>query len=302
MTKKISRGFINGIKWWWNTRVTGLVRVRIGSRIKQIRDRKSGHISFNQDAEKMSSHTSDGITVILTAYKRQNYLREQIEAIKKQTIAPVEIWVWSNRSEDELIDISHLADRVIVSNSNFSFWGRFAVAAMARTNFIAFFDDDVLPQSHWFENCLKTIDGGFDGILGGSGVLLPTTGGYSSKVKAGWNGIHSEQATEVDLVGHAWFMRKEYLKFMWYEEPLNWENGEDIHLSYMALKHGNIRTFVPPHPEQEPNLWSCRPDFGKVVGRTKVATSKTAEHKSIRSDLVDRYRANGWQIVSARAM
>lgn len=136
--------------------------------------------------------------------------------------------------------MSDLADRVICSNSNFSFWGRFAVAAMARTNFIAFFDDDVLPQSHWFENCVNTIEQGFDGILGGAGVLLPKAGGYSSKLKAGWNGMHSDQVTEVDLVGHAWFMRKEHLKFMWYEEPLNWENGEDIHLSYMALKHGAL--------------------------------------------------------------
>jgi hypothetical protein len=108
------------------------------------------------------------------------------------------------------------------------------------------------------------------------------------------------QVTEVDLVCHAWFMRKEHPKFMWYEEPLNWENGEDIHLSYMALKHGGVKTFVPPHPEHNLAFWSCRPDFGKVVGRTSVATSKLADHKSIRNDVVDKYRADGWKIVSVR--
>lgn len=300
MSKKISRGFLNSIRWWWNTRVIGLFRVRIGSKVKQMSSKGSQVFSFTREANKLASHTENGITVVLTAYKRQNYLPEQIEAIKRQTVKPVEIWVWSNLSDDDLIDVSDLADRVICSNSNFSFWGRFAVAAMARTQFVAFFDDDVLPQPRWFENCLDTIERGQDGILGGSGVILPISGGYSSKLKAGWNGVHSEQTTEVDLVGHAWFMRKDYLKYMWFEEPLNWENGEDIHLSFMALKHGNIKTLVPPHPEHNLDLWSCRPDFGKVVGRTNVATSKMADHKTIRNFLVDKYRANGWNIISRR--
>lgn len=32
---------------------------------------------------------------------------------------------------------------------------------------------------------------------------------------------------QVDLVGHAWFMNKCYVKYMWFEEPLHWDNGED---------------------------------------------------------------------------
>jgi hypothetical protein len=93
MTNRTSRGFLNGAKWWWNTRVVGLIRVRIGSRLKQIKQRNSDSITFAKDAGKMTSHTTDGITVILTAYKRQNYLQEQIEAVRQQSIKPVEIWV-----------------------------------------------------------------------------------------------------------------------------------------------------------------------------------------------------------------
>ena len=60
-------------------------------------------------------------------------------------------------------------------------------------------------------------------------------------------------AMPVDLVGHAWFLKKPMLRFMWAEEPVSWENGEDIHLSYMALKHGGLGTYVPAHPEGEPD-------------------------------------------------
>jgi hypothetical protein len=144
---------------------------------------------------------------------------------------------------------------------------------------------------------LQTIDSGHDGILGGSGVLLPTEGGYSSKHKAGWNGNHYDKPVQVDLVGHAWFMNKAYVQYMWREDPVSWDNGEDIHLSYMALKHGGIKTLVPPHPEGDQSLWSCRPDFGKIVGRLNVATYKTKDHKDTRSEIVNAHTADGWKVV-----
>ncbi len=120
----------------------------------------------------------------------------------------------------------------------------------------------------------------------------------SSKNKVGWNGHHVNEATRVDLVGHAWFFKKEHLKYMWQEQPLSWENGEDIHLSCMAWKHAGIGTYVPPHPADDESLWSCRPDFGKMVGRTSSATFKSEGHHSVRDDMVNAYRKAGWKIVA----
>ncbi|CAM3649100.1 glycosyltransferase family 2 protein [Rheinheimera salexigens] len=288
------------IRWWWSTRVLGFWRVKVAGKIQRKLAQPADTIVFKQDAKPMPAPKKSGITVILTAYRRAEYLAEQITALRNQTIPPDEIWVWSNRSEEELLDVSELADRVIVANSNFLFWGRFALASLVRTEYVAFFDDDILPQPGWFENCLNTIANGDDGILGGSGVLLPAEGGYASKNKAGWNGLQSTSVTEVDLVGHAWFMRKSYVRYMWIEEPTEWNNGEDIHLSYMALKHGGIKTLVPPHPENNLSIWSCRPDFGKAVGRMKVATYQTQDHRGTRSNIVDKYRADGWKIVAIR--
>lgn len=295
MAKKQKKTLSQHISWWWNTRVMGLWRVKIAGAAKRKKLAAAGSIEFNRDAEPMVA-PSDGVTAILTAYRRAEYLAEQIQALRNQTHPPKEIWVWSNRSEEELLDVSELADRVVVSNTNFLFWGRFALAQLVRTEFVAFFDDDILPQPRWFENCLNTIEQGFDGILGGSGVILPEEGGYSSKHKAGWNGKHLNHTVPVDLVGHAWFMRKCHVQYMWREEPHTWDNGEDIHLSYMALKYGGVQTYVPPHPETDPSLWSCRPDFGKMVGRMKVATYKTQDHRSTRSEIVDNYRSDGWKI------
>ena len=297
MSFKQKKTLTQKVKWWFNTRIIGFFRVKVSGQLKQKLAAAPDTIKFNSDASPMPAPSNEGITVILTAYKRSEYLEQQIEALRAQTIPPTEIWVWSNRSDDELRDMSKLADRVIASNSNFLFWGRFALANLVRTKYVAFFDDDILPQPRWFENCLQTIASGHDAILGGSGVLLPIEGGYSSKHKAGWNGNHYNTPVQVDLVGHAWFMNKAHVQYMWREEPVSWDNGEDIHLSYMALKYGDIKTIVPPHPENDQSLWSCRPDFGKIVGRLNVATYKTKDHKNTRSEIVDSHTKDGWQVV-----
>lgn len=134
------------IKWWFNTRVVGFWRIKMSGYVKQKVAHAPDTIEFNCDASPMPTPSDDGITVILTAYKRSEFLEQQIAALRAQTVAPTEIWVWSNRSDTELRDMSKLADRVVVSNSNFLFWGRFALANLVRTKYVAFFDDDILPQ------------------------------------------------------------------------------------------------------------------------------------------------------------
>lgn len=286
------------ISWWWNTRIRSIWTVLLPG-LKSAKSEHREALSFSNSGAPLAGESSQPgkITVILTAYKRTQYLSMQVEAIKKQSVAATEIWLWCNDSDEQLEDYSALVDRVVVSNSNWKFWGRFALANMARTEYVAFFDDDILPEPEWFKNCLETLAGGTEGILGGSGVILPKEGGYSSKHKVGWNGHHYENATRVDLVGHAWFLRKEHLKYLWQEEPASWENGEDIHLSSCALRFGGIKTFVPPHPESQPTLWSCRPDFGKRVAKV-AATHKSEGHHPIRGAMVDQYRSDGWKIVS----
>lgn len=296
---KAKRGLIQGLKWWFNTRVKAWWTVFLPG-VQERAKAQHGRFKFSKRAAPMADSTDQSVTAILTVYKRSQYLKMQIEALRAQTHPPKEIWIWSNDNDSDAEDFSAMADRVIVSNSNWKFWGRFALASMARTRYVALLDDDILPQPQWFQNCLNTITEGYDGILGGSGVVLPAEGGYSSKHKVGWNGHHYDYPAEVDLVGHAWFFNKSHLQFMWREEPASWENGEDIHFSAMALKHGDVHTWVPPHSENSPESWCCRPDFGKMAGRTSTATHKAEGHHQTRDLVVDQNRAQGWQICADR--
>lgn len=296
--RRAKRTPLEGLRWWWNTRIRSLWTVYLPALVNKRSSAAAPTFAFKQSGTVLGSAQEEGITAILTVYKRGEYLSAQVDALRRQSIAPTEIWVWCNDSGVPLQDVSELVDRVIVSNSNWKFWGRFALANMVRTPYICLFDDDILPQINWLKNCLATYATGVEGILGGSGVLLPVEGGYSSKNKVGWNGLHTHEVTRVDLVGHAWFLKKEHLKYMWQEQPMSWDNGEDIHLSCMAWKHAGIGTYVPPHPADDESVWSCRPDFGKRVGRTSSATFKAAGHHNVRDEMVDTYRKAGWRIVA----
>jgi len=139
-----------------------------------------------------------------------------------------------------------------------------------------------------------------EGIYGGSGIL--TNGKtYTPHQKVGWNGLKRDEITEVDLVGHAWFFKQEHSKFMWTEPIPSWDNGEDIFFSFIAQKHG-IKTFVPPHPNNETNLWSNDRRQASTNGvdwgsdnNAHYLTNKG--HTNLRNELVREMIARGWRTV-----
>ena len=237
------------------------------------------------------------ITVILNCYKRTQYLEEQLQAIKDQSIAASDIWIWYN-SPGEHEDLSKYGLKVMYSTHNFKYHARFAAGLLAQTEYVAFFDDDTIPGSNWFKNCMDTIESGYDGILGTSGVCPKTNKSYIPATKYGWNAVKLDTVKEVDLVGHAWFMRKDYLRYLWYEEPCSWENGEDMQLSYMAQKYGGIKTYVPPHPVSDKSMWGSLPVQGIKYGSDDNASwTKNKLHFKQRNKVVTDQVKLGWKLL-----
>lgn len=244
------------------------------------------------------------ITVIIGMYKRPvSYLETQLKALREQTIPPKEIWIWYNKPEDQIRhqDVTSYVDKVVYSTANFKFLGRFSAALLARTPYVAIFDDDTVPGKKWFENCFNTIETGYDGILGVSGVVLAGDY-YEGNVKVGWNGVIPDKVTEVDLVGHGWFMKKDHLRYLWYEEPITYETGEDMQLSYLAQKYGNVKTYVPAHDISDIETFGCIPSIGKTYAVDRYAESviKGGQAIRMRSELVRECIKGGWQILKNR--
>jgi GT2 family glycosyltransferase len=234
------------------------------------------------------------ITAILTVYKRPHTLLEQIQAIKNQTVVPTQIMVWVN-GDVELPKIDEPDIIVSRCNTNLKFHARFAFGLLAKTKYVAFFDDDSIPGNRWFENCLNSHKVQ-PGIYGSTGVILKGNA-YLPSTKVGWNSLKSNNIERVDLVGHSWFMKRDTLKYLWMEEPASWDNAEDIQLSYLAQKYGGINTFVPPHPENDQTLWGSMWDQGNKYGTDENATFKTQNnHLHIRNSVCTKFIREGWKL------
>lgn len=244
---------------------------------------------------------SEDITVILNCYKRPQYLKEQILSINQQTKKAKEIIIWVNHSEENknllFDDLGHDI-KIVRSNYNWKFFGRFSIALLAKSEFISMYDDDTIPGTKWHENCLDTMKTK-EGILGGSGVRILNDGKYNSLPKYGWQS-NNEKIEEVDLVGHAWFFKKEWLKYIWHEEPYTYDNGEDMHFSYTAQKYGNIKTYVPSHKNNLKETHSSTK--GAVYGGDSVASHKNrvSVFYQQRDKCVEHNQKNGWILCKDR--
>lgn len=239
------------------------------------------------------------ISVVLNVYKRPHMLEKQIQALKNQSILikSENIHVWFNKSGVEQYFPADKDIKTYTCNWNTKFWGRFTIPLMLKTEYVALFDDDIIPQKNWFKNCVETIEiPETNGILGGSGVIIHGRG-YVPHNKFGWNGGNSNKTERVDLVGHAWFFRQEWMKYLWYEKPYTWENGEDITFSYLAQKYGGINTFVPPHPEGDKSLWCTDFMIAQTVGCDANASWKQGGHYNVRNEVCVDYINKGWKTV-----
>mgnify|MGYP003632609978 CR=1 FL=1 len=269
--------------------------------IEEMRRRRIAAVElFDTLLKKEKQPQNQDITVILNAYRRLEYLEEQIEAIRNQTIPPKQIWLWVNHHENnEDYDFSKLnVDRVFRNDFNWKYYGRFAASMLADTTYVALFDDDTIPGAEWFNNCLETMKA-TPGILGGAGVILESDQ-YVGHSRYGWSSANAE-TVEVDLVGHAWFFKQEWVKYLWMEKPYTWDNGEDIQFSYCCQKYGNIKTYCPPHPLDNPEQFSSLKGYS--YGVDEKASSHVRNHELFykqRNGCVENAIQNGWQRVKNR--
>lgn len=221
----------------------------------------------------ISATERSDITVVLNGYKRPQYLKLQLDAINCQTIKPAEIMLWQNAGDE--FDYE-LTNRIIHSKNNYNFgvWARFAYALNARTEYVCIFDDDTIPGNRWLENCLNTIKT-HNGLLGTIGVIHLSGESYMPMLRYGWANPN-EEVKRVDIVGHCWFFRRDWLSYFWKELPeMNSSSlvGEDIHFSAMLQRYGNVDTYVPPHPKDDTSLWGSLPEYATKFGQDNVAIS-----------------------------
>ena len=244
---------------------------------------------------------NNDISVVLNCYKRPHTIKMQYEAITNQTLQPKNIFIWQNKGDYENfkpLDLEVANNcATAVSNANFGVWSRFAYALNCRTKYVCVFDDDTIPGKKWLENCYNTIQE-HEGLLGTIGVIFQDLD-YINFKRHGWD-QPNEKTEKVDIVGHSWFFKREWLGAYWREGemPLHYLSGEDIHFSYALQKYLNINTYVPPHPVNDQEMWgSYSKELAWKLGTESVAISRNYHMSQFGSNLVH-YKNKGFKYIN----
>ncbi|MBO6132928.1 MAG: glycosyltransferase family 2 protein [Lachnospiraceae bacterium] len=247
------------------------------------------------------------IDVVLTMYRRPHVLKQQLEAIRNQSLKPKRIFLYKDGIDSyyyiglkkEIIDEF---DNFMEADKNYGVWKRFEFASnICESQFICLFDDDTIPGKQWLENChMHFLQR--EGVYGTNGVIIKRNGAESSQhsknvISVGWHSCN-ENATRVDYVGHSWFFNKNLLEKM---KKLDCSHefkyaGEDMALSFAAQREG-IDTYVPPHPIENIQLWGSMPEYGLRYGIDEAAISISRENLSIMGKLIEKYEKEGFKLL-----
>ena len=237
-------------------------------------------------------YIKDEITVILTVWKRSHLLK-QLGMIKSQTKRPHQIWIYQNESHVD-IDISREDKEkynisIIQSKDiNFKFHARFALPLLCDTEYVAIFDDDPMPQKKWLQNCLR-VSKKYNCIVGANGRSME-----KNLVDATGDGDSKEVMRDalVDFVGHCWFFKTDWCKYMWMDRPATWENGEDIHFAAACQVYADIPCYVPRMRKGERDYWG---DSQSHLGRDEHASYKRKGHREQRGQVAKYWYNKGWR-------
>jgi len=244
------------------------------------------------------------VTVILNGYKRKENLNEQLEAIRNQSVKVDSVMLWYNDPGDESMVNYDIMGEIptAYSNLNLGVWARFAYALNTETKYVCVFDDDTIPGRKWIENCLNTMKT-HRGLLCTVGALYtipqpPQNSSYFEHyIRFGWPHNNTE-VQEVDWSGHSWFFEREWLSAYWRElpDPKYKTCGEDMHFSYMLQKYLGLKTYVPPHPPHDKEMW------GSVKGAELGGEHSLWEHgpknqRQLVNEFFREQRQKGWKLV-----
>lgn len=213
------------------------------------------------------------ITVLLNVFRRGHALEEQYAAISNQSVSVSQVMIWQNGDHVDIPAYISANSIIAKCNPNLGVWARFSFALLAETEFICVFDDDTIPGSYWLQNCLETMKLQ-EGLLGTRGLRFRSKKSYLGAEEVGWANPNEDIET-VDIVGHSWFFRREWLRYFWSEPRITGLNlaGEDMHFSYALKKNLGLPTLVPPHPKSNLDLWGSLPATGLRLGTSPEGIS-----------------------------
>ena len=239
-------------------------------------------------------------SVIIGVYDGIENINLILESLYNQTHKPKEIFIWVNKNQNKNFDkndLNYPVDNIIISEKNGGCYYRFVAGYLTESKYLLVLDDDIVPGKKFVEKCMNFLIENPNTMIGSRGIKLNSNiygdctpiGAYDT---TSINGRHD--LTEVDLIGHAFFIEKKHLKYLLdVDKPYIWSNGEDIQLGALS-SFDNVRKYVIDQDISKPEgIGSTM----KHLGCTKTRLSSSDPHKHIkdRNDVVSYWIGKGWK-------
>lgn len=212
---------------------------------------------------------------VIGLYQGTKWIDKIIKSLKNQTIPPDKIVIWNNNpyyteqnshSYDVINCSANIKD---YEKPNLGVYARFSAGLLYNYDRVLVLDDDTIPGSKWIENCYNTISQvGDESIIGYRGIRLTPNALYDTiAFEKG-----TESITEVDLIGHSFFVKRKHIISLFEDSPVNNFNGEDTHLSAVNWLKYRTRTYVPKQLLSEKETWgSSMQQLGMSPGRLSTS-------------------------------
>jgi hypothetical protein len=229
-----------------------------------------------------------GVSILLSTHCRLKNLARQIAAVQAQTVRPATVAIWH---DGPFPPPQGTGLPVVASNTCLGVWPRMYFCGQFETEFVAVLDDDTIPGPRWLEHSLAWM-AKRPGLYGSRGVVFPC-GDRTGAVGFGWE-WPSIEPVAVDLVGHSWLFRREWLAH-YVAEPRPTDAataGEDYHWSVALQKRAGLPVYAAPHPPKDRACWGSTDPH---LGSDRQALHHRPGEDARKSRIHQWYRDHGWK-------
>lgn len=240
-----------------------LLEQRLNARLKSVRLKSNFSDPQSNPVQELPESTNRATwSAIITMWKRQDYLAEQLAAIRSQSIPPEEIFIILNEGhipESKIREIGGSDVKIIRSDIN-SLYTRWSIAYIAAGEFVSVFDDDVVPGIHWIQNAIRACKS-YNALVGPSGRIYNKNGirdfyelvvpkGESEKDR-----IRDCSFSDVfcDWVCNSYLFKREWVGLALSEKRYRGyhKTFDDIQLAISLFMANGIKCVVPMQPRDE---------------------------------------------------
>jgi len=204
------------------------------------------------------------LTVVLTTFRRPQFLRTQLQHLADQTLRIRDLWIWSNDVAQGASMHDHEAETAYTffhSRVNIGPWVRFSLATEVQTKYVLILDDDCFPGSRWIESAIQRLEElesqGETAVICAEGRIFGSDD-PNHFTNLGPSGELPTEESFIDEGTKAWLIPRALIELInalpRAPSPIGW----GLHVA-AALQQVGVFQMVLAYPSEESSLWGSLP-------------------------------------------